>query len=127
MLACSRSGVGAKVDEHSSRDRVAQRMTLASRLTSIGVVARIAALRRAGGDDSVFLFAAALVGIVLLFVYFDGCGVNSALISITLVLCVVVTATQLLISRDGNLLSSAVVCAYVSRAARRAPRWFGLR
>ena len=57
-------------------------------------------------------FSGALAGVVLLFVYFDGCAVNSALIAVTLGLMVVATATQLLISKDGNLLASGVVCLY---------------
>ncbi|KAJ8603488.1 hypothetical protein CTAYLR_005144 [Chrysophaeum taylorii] len=61
---------------------------------------------------SLFLFAVALTGIVLLFVYFSACPVTTAFIAMTLVLCVGATATQLVFSDNGNLLTSASVSAY---------------
>jgi len=59
-----------------------------------------------------FLFAAALAGIVCLFVFFGDCATTTAFVAMTLVFCVAVTATQLIFSENGNLLTSAAVCAY---------------
>jgi len=58
------------------------------------------------------LFAAALAGIVCLFIFFGECPATTAFVAMTLVLCVAVTATQLVFSENGNLLTSAAVCAY---------------
>ena len=63
-----------------------------------------------------FLFAAALAGIVCLFVFFGDCATTTAFVAMTLVFCVAVTATQLIFSENGNLLTSAAVCARVRRA-----------
>ncbi|CAM9286446.1 unnamed protein product [Phaeothamnion confervicola] len=60
---------------------------------------------------SSFLFAAAIVVLGFLFHYFRGCPANDLILSITLILCVVLTALQL--SGDqGNLLASAIVAGY---------------
>ena len=68
---------------------------------------------------SFVLFAATLAGIVCLFVFFpkdpDACEAGQAItafISMTLVFCVACTATQLVFSESGNLLTSSAVCAY---------------
>lgn len=60
---------------------------------------------------SVLLFAAAITGIVLLFVYYSACPVTTAFVAMTLVLCVAATLTQLF-AETGNLLTSASVSAY---------------
>ena len=73
-----------------------------------------------GLDDSlatlvgfaVVLFGGALAGIVCLFVFFSDCATTTAFVAMTLVLCVAVTATQLVLSDSGNLLTSSAVCAY---------------
>ena len=73
-----------------------------------------------GLDDSLatlvgfalLLFAAALAGIVCLFVFFSECATTTAFVAMTLVLCVAVCATQLALSESGNLLTSSAVCAY---------------
>jgi hypothetical protein len=59
------------------------------------------------------LFLATIVGIVLLFVYFDGCRTNTAFISVTLILCILATAAQLT-GEEGSLLASALVSAYAT-------------
>lgn len=59
------------------------------------------------------LFLATIVGIVLLFVYFDGCRTNTAFISVTLILCILATAAQLS-GEEGSLLASALVSAYAT-------------
>lgn len=67
---------------------------------------------------SCVLFAAALAGVVCLFVFFpasNNCEAGQAItafISMTLVFCVATTATQLVFSESGNLLTSSAVCAY---------------
>lgn len=61
---------------------------------------------------SVLLFGVALAGIVCLFVFFGECSTTTAFVAITLVLCVAVTLTQVGLSENGNLLTSAAVCAY---------------
>lgn len=59
------------------------------------------------------LFLGTSVGIALLFVYFDGCSTNTAFISVTLILCILVTAAQLS-GEEGSLLASAVISAYAT-------------
>jgi len=59
------------------------------------------------------LFLGTLVGIVLLFVYFDGCRTNTAFISVTLILCLLVTGAQMS-GEEGSLLASAVISAYAT-------------
>ncbi|KAJ1445610.1 serine incorporator/TMS membrane protein [Pelagophyceae sp. CCMP2097] len=61
---------------------------------------------------ALFLFAAALVGVVLMFVFFPGCATTTAFVAMTLVLCAGVTTLQLTLAQDGNLLTSAAVTAY---------------
>ncbi|KAK7242837.1 serine protease inhibitor [Aureococcus anophagefferens] len=66
-----------------------------------------------GLDDSLatlvgfalLLFAAALKGLVCLFVFFSECATTTAFVAMTLVLCVAVCATQLALSESGNLLT----------------------
>jgi serine incorporator 1/3 len=60
----------------------------------------------------VILFAASLIGIVLLFWQFSGCSSNNAFISLTLIFSIIVTLLQLFASDEGSLLSSAVISAY---------------
>jgi hypothetical protein len=59
------------------------------------------------------LFIGSIVGIALLFVYFSGCSTNTAFISVTLILCLLVTAAQLS-GVEGSLLASAVMSAYAT-------------
>jgi len=61
---------------------------------------------------ALFLFAVAITGNVLLFVYYAECATTTAFVAMTLVLCVAATATQLALSESGNLLTSAAVSAY---------------
>ena len=60
---------------------------------------------------SLFLFAVALTGNILLFVFFSKCAATSAFVAMTLVLCVGTTIVQLA-SENGNLLTSSAVSAY---------------
>lgn len=60
---------------------------------------------------SLLLFASAITGIVLLFVFYSACRVTTAFVAMTLVLCVAATVTQLF-AETGNLLTSASVSAY---------------
>jgi len=64
---------------------------------------------------SVTLFALALTGIVLMFVYFNGCSTSDSFISITLIAVLAFTAVQLTAPEDSghNLLVSSVVACYV--------------
>ena len=57
------------------------------------------------------LYTASLAGIVLIFVYFSGCGTNEAFVSVTLVMAIVVTVAQLS-GDEGSLLSSGVIVGY---------------
>jgi serine incorporator 1/3 len=59
----------------------------------------------------VLLFTVSLAGIVLMFVYFSGCGTNEAFISITLGMSIIVTVAQLS-GHEGSLLSSGVIVGY---------------
>jgi len=57
------------------------------------------------------LFIGSFTIIGLLYHFFQGCAINIAFISITLVLIILVTIAQLL-SHEGSLLTSAVVASY---------------
>ena len=61
---------------------------------------------------AVLLFGVAFAGVVCLFVFFGECATTTAFVAITLVLCVGVTLTQVVLSENGNLLTSSAVCAY---------------
>jgi hypothetical protein len=69
---------------------------------------------------SLATFAGAITGLVLLFVYFTGCGTSDAFNGITLAAIVVFTTIQLFFTKPGegggqgnSLLTSAVVAAYM--------------
>ena len=59
------------------------------------------------------LFIGSIVGIALLFVYFSGCSTNTAFIAVTLILCLLITGTQLC-GEEGSLLASAVMSSYAT-------------
>jgi hypothetical protein len=59
------------------------------------------------------LFIGTIVGIALLFVYFSGCATNTAFISVTLILCILITAAQMS-GEEASLLASAVISAYAT-------------
>lgn len=59
------------------------------------------------------LLIGSIIGIALLFVYFGGCASNMAFISVTLIMCIVVTAAQLS-GDEASLLASAVISAYAT-------------
>lgn len=59
------------------------------------------------------LFLGTIVGIALLFVYFGGCSTNTAFVSVTLLLCILITAAQTT-GEEGSLLASAVISAYAT-------------
>lgn len=65
---------------------------------------------------AMILYGAALSGIVLLFVFYTGCDVNDALISVSLVCIVAFTVLQLCSDPEQghNLLVSSIVAAYVA-------------
>jgi len=64
---------------------------------------------------SLFLFATALTGLILLFVYFNGCETSNAFMSLALVFIVAFTGIQLCSDPEHghNLLSSSAVACYV--------------
>ena len=67
------------------------------------------------------LFAVAIAGIALLFTYFSGdCPAPDVILSITIVLVVVATLSQLFVSRDANVLTSSVVAVYLVYLASSA-------
>ncbi len=57
---------------------------------------------------SLFLFTAALAWLIVLFYLFHGCPNNDAILSLTLILCIMAVVLQLS-GTEGNLLSSSVV------------------
>lgn len=59
------------------------------------------------------MFIGSLAAIVLLFVYFSGCGTNETFISITLVMSVIVTGAQLS-GEEASLLTSASIVSYAT-------------
>mmetsp|Transcript_19147 Transcript_19147/g.58955 ORF Transcript_19147/g.58955 Transcript_19147/m.58955 type:complete len:454 (+) Transcript_19147:167-1528(+) len=66
-------------------------------------------------------FAAALTGIVLLFVFFgSNCPSPDAIMGLTVTLVVVATVSQLFVSQDANLLTSSVVAMYMVYLAASA-------
>ena len=69
------------------------------------------------GADTATL--AAIVGIALLFTYFSGdCPAPDTILSITLILVVFATLSQLFVSKDANLLTSSVApCIWLSAAS----------
>jgi len=62
----------------------------------------------------VFLFFGSLVVIGMLYGYFSGCNTHIAFISITVVLGLLSTAVQILLSEEGSLLTSATVFSYAT-------------
>lgn len=70
----------------------------------------------------VILFIGTIVGIALLFAYFLGCATNAAFISVTLILCIVITAAQMS-GEEGSLLASAVISAYATYLCYTAGRF----
>ena len=63
--------------------------------------------------SSAILFLVAIIGIGLLFYFFSGCSVNTAFITVTLILSIAITAAQLS-GEEGSLLASGVVSAYAT-------------
>ena len=63
---------------------------------------------------SVFLFSGSLTVVGIMFWQFQGCPDSTAILSLTIVLCVMVTTFQLFISDDGSLLTSAIMTAYAT-------------
>ena len=63
---------------------------------------------------SVFLFSGSLTVVGIMFWQFQGCPDSTAILSLTIVLCVMVTTFQLFISDDGYLLTSAIMTAYAT-------------
>ncbi|CAB9519563.1 Serine incorporator 1 [Seminavis robusta] len=59
------------------------------------------------------LFLGSLTVIGLMFHFFGGCAISNAFISVTLILCIVVTVAQMT-GEEGSLLSSAVTTAYAT-------------
>ena len=60
---------------------------------------------------ALILYVAAIVGIALLFTYFSSpgnCPAPDTILSITLILVVFATLSQLFVSKDANLLTSSV-------------------
>jgi hypothetical protein len=57
------------------------------------------------------LFTVSIVSIICIFVYFTGCQTNNAFITVTLILCIAITAAQLS-GEEGSLLASASVCTW---------------
>ncbi len=60
---------------------------------------------------ALFLLAASVVCLGLMFHYFHGCASNNAILALTLVLCFVAVLLQLS-GNEGNLLTSSVVVLY---------------
>ena len=70
---------------------------------------------------ALILYVAAIVGIALLFTYFSGdCPAPDTILSITLILVVFATLSQLFVSKDANLLTSSVVAVYLVNLASSA-------
>ena len=63
--------------------------------------------------SAISFFLASFIGWCLLFYYFGGCGTNVSFISITVILSLVVTASQLT-GDEGSLLASSLVTAYAT-------------
>jgi hypothetical protein len=59
------------------------------------------------------LFMASIVGWALLFYFFGGCSTNIAFISVTIILCILVTCAQLS-GTEGSLLASSIISAYAT-------------
>mmetsp|Transcript_18501 Transcript_18501/g.26620 ORF Transcript_18501/g.26620 Transcript_18501/m.26620 type:complete len:460 (+) Transcript_18501:228-1607(+) len=57
------------------------------------------------------LYIASIAGVSLMYVFFSGCTANTAFISVTLGMSLIVTAVQLT-GEDSSLLTSAVITAY---------------
>lgn len=65
------------------------------------------------------LFSLSLIGLVLMFTNFTGCGINNAFISITLILIIAMTAAQMS-GEEGSLLASAAIslwCTFLCYSA----------
>jgi len=60
-----------------------------------------------------FLFLGSLATIIFMFVEFNGCSANIAFISITLILIMIITVTQLT-GEQGSLLSSAIMASWAT-------------
>tara|TARA_B100000683_G_scaffold8662_1_gene9427 strand:- start:16 stop:870 length:855 start_codon:yes stop_codon:yes gene_type:complete len=75
---------------------------------------------------ALILYVAAIVGIALLFTYFSSpavhgdCPAPDTILSITLILVVSATLSQLFVSKDANLLTSSVVAVYLVYLASSA-------
>ena len=59
------------------------------------------------------LFTLSLIGLILMFLNFTGCGTNNSFISITLVLIIAITAAQMS-GEEGSLLGSAAVSLWAT-------------
>lgn len=58
------------------------------------------------------LYICSLAGIITMYIHFGGCGTNNAFISVTLVVSLLCTVVQLVISDTGSLLTSACMTLY---------------
>jgi len=63
---------------------------------------------------SSLFFSGSLTAIAIMFWLFHGCPENEAIISLTLLLCVIATLLQLFVSDSGTLLASAIVMSYAT-------------
>jgi Serine incorporator (Serinc) len=68
-------------------------------------------------------FAGALAVLIYLFMEFSGCPTNNAVIALTLIFCILITAAQLT-GDEGSLLSSSVVCAWAVFLCKNALTFF---
>ena len=59
------------------------------------------------------LFTLSLIGIIVMFTQFTGCGTNNAFISITLILIIAITTAQLS-GEEGSLLASAAISLWTT-------------
>jgi hypothetical protein len=71
------------------------------------------------------LFIGSIVGIALLFIYFNGCSSNEAFIAVTLIMSIIITAAQLF-GGEGSLLSSALITCYATYLCYIAGTCFGM-
>ena len=62
---------------------------------------------------AIFLFVASIVGWGLLFHFYGGCPSNVAFVSITIILCVIMTIVQLS-GEEGSFLASSIITAYTT-------------
>lgn len=59
------------------------------------------------------LFTLSLIGLVLMFIHFTGCGTNNAFISITLIMVIAITTAQMS-GEEGSLLASAAISLWAT-------------